>query len=213
MTLDGNLTLDANPERAAQLCIEAQQRLMASVAGLTDAEVRGPSLLPDWTVGHVLTHLARNADGLGRRIDGALDGRDVPKYPGGTAQREGDIEAGAGRSAQEIISDLANSQTMLETVLARYAEAGFPNGHFLGGEHYGVAACPAHRLREVEMHHADLGLGYGPADWPEEYVEWDLPVLLATVPERLASASDRRMFMAWLAGRGPLAAAPALDPW
>lgn len=207
------MTLDSNPGRAAELCIEAQERLMRSVSGLADNHVRAPSLLPGWTVGHVLTHLARNADGIGRRLSGALEGLDLPKYPGGTAQREDEIEAGADRSAPEIISDLAASQTALETVLTRYAEAGFPNGHFLGGEHYGVVECPAHRLREVEMHHADLGLGYGPADWPEEYVAWDLPVLLATVPERLASAGDRRRFMAWLAGRGTLDTAPALAPW
>ena len=207
------MTLDSNPGRATELAIEAQQRLMGSLAGLGDDDVRAPSLLPGWTVGHVLTHLARNADGLGRRMAGALEGRDVPKYPGGAAQREEEIESGAGRPAQEIISDLEASQVRLEEVLRRYAEAGFPNGHFLGGEHYGVVECPAHRLREVEMHHADLGLGYGPSDWPEEYVAWDLPVLLATVPERLGSADDRRMFLAWLAGRGPLDTAPALAPW
>ena len=25
------------------------------------------------------------------------------------------------------------------------------------------------RLREVELHHVDLGTGYGPADWPEPF--------------------------------------------
>ena len=35
------------------------------------------------------------------------------------------------------------------------------------------------------MHHVDLGLGYEPSDWPEDYVAWELPVLLATVPDRV----------------------------
>ena len=76
-----------------------------------------------------------------------------------------------------------------------------------------MAGCPAHRLCEVEVHHVDLGLGYTPADWPEEYVAWDLPVLLATVPERLTSDEDRRVLLAWLAGRGPLDPALDLSPW
>lgn len=205
--------LEEHPERASQLCVEAHARLMRSVAGLSDADVRGDSLLPGWTLGHVLTHLARNADAHARRISGALDGLDVPRYPGGPAQRVSEIEAGAGRTAREIISDVASSQAQLEEVLTRYSEAGAPNGAFLGADRYGVSACPARRLREVEMHHVDLGLGYTVSDWPEEYVAWDLPTFLAAVPERLGSAGDRRRFMAWLCGRGPLDTAPALAPW
>ena len=30
----------------------------------SDADVRAPSLLPGWSRGHVLTHIARNADGI-----------------------------------------------------------------------------------------------------------------------------------------------------
>ncbi|MGP5396772.1 hypothetical protein [Arthrobacter rhombi] len=65
----------------------------------------------------------------------------------------------------------------------------------------------------MEMHHVDLGLGYTPADWPDEYVEWDLPILLATVAERLGSSGDRRRVRAWLAGRGPLDPTATLAPW
>ena len=89
----------------------------------------------------------------------------------------------------------------------------WPHADFLGSGHYGVSACPAHRLREVEMHHVDLGLGYTPENWPEEYVEWDLDVLLSTVPERLRSGSDRRTFMAWLAGRTDTMPVLDLDAW
>lgn len=195
------------------MCSEAQARLMRRLAELKDRDVRSPSLLPGWTVGHVLTHLARNADAHARRLSGALRGEDVPKYTSGQSQRVSEIEEGACRSASEIIADLAASQSHLEDIFARCAAAGWPNGHFLGGGHYGAAGCPAHRLREVEMHHVDLGLGYTALDWPDEYVAWDLPVLLATAPERLGSSNDRRRFMAWLAGRGPLDTETPLAPW
>ena len=37
--------------------------LAGAIGGLSDADVRAPSPLPGWTRGHVLTHLARNAEG------------------------------------------------------------------------------------------------------------------------------------------------------
>lgn len=186
---------------------------MHRVSGLADADVQAPCRLPGWTVGHVLTHLARNADSHARRLSGALEGQDVPRYPGGSEQRVREIEEGSGRPAAETLADLRGSMRRLEEVFTLSADAGWPNGHLPGDDSYGVAACPAHRLREVEMHHVDLGLGYTPADWPEEYVAWDLPVLLATVPERLGSTDRQRSFMAWLAGRGPFAPDTKLADW
>ena len=207
------MTLEENPQRASELCREAQARLLHRVAALTDEDIRLQSLLPGWTVGHVLTHLARNADAHTRRLFGALNGRDVPKYASGQSQRETEIKEGASRPAVEIIGDLTDSLSQLEEVFIQSSAARWPNGHFMGGGHYGVAGCPAHRLREVEMHHVDLGLGYMPSDWPAEYVAWDLPALLATVPERLASMTEQREFMAWLAGRGSLDSRTRLSPW
>ena len=206
------MDLEQEPELAATLCCEAQDRLWSRVVTLTDDQVRAPSALAGWTRGHVLTHLARNADAHRRRLLGSLTGDDVPKYAGGEEQRDHEIESGATRAGDEILADLRSSLVGLEEVLTRCSVAGWPHGDLLGGSHYGVAACPAHRLREVEMHHVDLGLGYTPADWPDEYVAWDLPVLLATVPERL-SPPDARRVMAWLAGRGPLDTSVRLTAW
>ena len=207
------MNLENDPARAARLCCGAQDRLLRNVASLPQEALWSSSNLPGWTVGHVLTHLARNADAHARRISGALQGKDVPKYADGPKQRRSEIEEGSSRPSTEILADLAASCGQLEEVLAHWEAAGWPNGHFLGGAHYGVSACPAHRLREVEMHHVDLGLEYKPLDWPDEYVAWDLPELLATVPERLGSANERRQFMAWLAGRGPLDLESTLTPW
>jgi maleylpyruvate isomerase len=207
------MNLENDPERASRLCREAQARLKRSVANLADPEVRAPSRLPGWTVGHVLTHLARNADAHARRLLGALDGLDVPKYASGEGQRRGEIEDGVGRTAVRIVADLRTSLSHLEEVFARSSHAGWPNGGFLGGGHYGVSGCPAHRLREVEMHHVDLGLGYTPLDWPQEYVDWDLPRLLSTAPDRLGNPAEKRLFMAWPAGRGPLDPSTNLEPW
>jgi maleylpyruvate isomerase len=208
----GRCDLEAEPERAAALCRSGQQRLLADLQGLDDPEARSPSRLPGWSRGHVITHLARNADAHGRRLAGALRGEDVAKYPGGAGQREREIAEGAHRPARELIIDLEQSQERLEELFAKCSAAGWPGSELMGGGDYPATGCPAHRLREVEIHHVDLGMDYQPADWPPEYVAWDLPWFLETIPDRLRSRNDRAAMLAWLAGRAPLPPGLLLDP-
>ena len=80
--------LAADSSRSIVLCRAAHGRLLSSVEALTDEQVRAASRLPQWTIAHLLTHLARNAEGHARRLEGALRGQDVARYPGGRAQRE-----------------------------------------------------------------------------------------------------------------------------
>jgi maleylpyruvate isomerase len=205
--------LEAASDWAVALCLAAHERLRVRIENLSEDVMRIRSRLPDWSVGHVLTHLARNADAHARRLDGALRGQDVPKYAGGAEQRSAEIDGGARRPAGAIIADLVESQTRLNRLFAACSEAGWPNQHFGGTAAYGPHACPAHRLREVEMHHVDLGLGYEPRDWPSEYVAWELPILLETLPHRLREDTARRELLAWLAGRGGPPTAVQLDAW
>jgi maleylpyruvate isomerase len=191
----------------------AHRRLIATVNGLDDGTVQSPSVLPGWTVGHVLTHLARNADGHARRLEGALRGEEVRRYPGGSAERELDIEAGAGRPARELAADAAGSAQRLEDVWTRSAEAGWPARDLLAGDKWRTPESPWRRLREVEVHHADLGLDYGPEDWPEEYLRWELPRALDGVPGRIRDPGDARRFLAWVIGRRSDPGAFELDPW
>jgi len=205
--------LDANPAAAIELCRAAHARLVARVEHITGEQVRSPSRLPGWTVAHVLTHLARNADGHVRRLEGALRGEDVPRYPGGPAQRNGEIDEGVRRSAVDIVTDLDTAQRRLELVWDRSAAARWPHPELRGDDHWPASASPVRRLREAEVHHVDLGLGYEPSDWPEDYVTWELPVLLVTVPNRVHRTDDVRDLVAWLSGRWPVPTAIELDPW
>jgi maleylpyruvate isomerase len=183
------------------------------VEGLTDEQVRSASRLPEWTIAHVLTHLARNAEGHSRRLEGALRGQDVARYPAGPAQREREIAEGARRPAAAIVSDVRVTQQQLEQVWERSEASGWPNREFRGSDNWPTPASPARRLREVEVHHVDLGLGYQPSDWPEEYVAWELPMVLATVPDRLRRPGDGRQLVAWLTGRSPVPSEVELEPW
>jgi maleylpyruvate isomerase len=187
-------------------CRAANQRLLADLAGLTDADVRRPSRLEGWTVGHVLTHLARNAESNVRMAEGVLAGEARAQYPGGAAQREGDIEAGAGRPAADLVEDLRSVTAALDAVW----DAIDPDGWATGSARTSSRpSCPASclpllRWREVEVHHADLGLpAFAWTDWSPAFVRAELPVLL----EELAGTADGlddavvRDLVASLAGR------------
>jgi maleylpyruvate isomerase len=153
----------------------ATDRLIAATATLTDAQAREPSLLPGWTRGHVLSHIARNADGLSNLLRWAHTGTQIPMYPSAQA-RNADIEAGAGRDATELAADVRHSA-------AEFAEraASLPPGAWavpvraLRGGMFPALGILDLRLSEVEIHHVDLGTGYQPADWPEDFVTATLP--------------------------------------
>lgn len=205
--------LDEHPEATIELCLGAHARVLATVEGLTDDVARAPSRLPDWSVAHVLTHIARNAEGHAVRLEGALRGEDVPRYAGGGRQRDADIASGSTRTAEEIVADLAECQQRLESVWARSVEEGWPNREFTGTDGWPTTSSPSRRLREVEMHHVDLGLGYEVTDWPASYVSWELPLVCATLPDRLPDLRDSQALLAWLTGRGEVPASSSLGPW
>ena len=79
--------MDDEVRRSMARIGEATDRLLASAGALTDTGVREPSLLPGWTRGHVLTHIARNADGLGNLLRWARTGITTPMYASREARR------------------------------------------------------------------------------------------------------------------------------
>ena len=71
------------PEDDIRHVDEAQDRFEEAIEPLSDVDVARPSRLAGWTVGHVLTHVARNADSHVRRAEAAARGEVVEQYPGG----------------------------------------------------------------------------------------------------------------------------------
>ena len=138
----------------------AHARLLAAVEGLTDGDVGRPSLLPGWTVGHVLSHLARNADSHARILTAAAAGDSVEQYAGGRPARETGIEVGARRPVVELVDDVRSSAAGLEGLWGTLAdEAWDGHGFNADGERWPCAQLPFHRWREVEVHLVDLGIG------------------------------------------------------
>ena len=144
----------------------ATDRLLATVDGFSDADVRAPSGLPGWTRAHVLTHVARNADAVANLAHWARTGEERPMYAGGAAGRDAAIEEGAARHIGDLRLDIDESAERLLAAftgfsaegLAREVE-GMRGARFVGWE------LPQIRLREVEIHHLDLDAGYTSADW------------------------------------------------
>ncbi len=126
----------------------ATARLLETAAGLSDEQVREPSLLPGWSRGHVLTHLARNADSLRNLLIWARTGVETPQYASRAARDEA-IAAGSGRSASELLADLQASAQQLAAEAARLSPANWTaEVRGLGGAaHPGLVHAPAPPVR------------------------------------------------------------------
>ncbi|HEY5014375.1 MAG TPA: maleylpyruvate isomerase N-terminal domain-containing protein [Acidimicrobiia bacterium] len=186
----------------------SHRRLERSIASLTDAQAAAPSRLPDWTVGHVLTHIARNADSVVRRLEGAARGEVVDQYPGGREGRVAEIDAGARRGAAELLADVVHTNRAIDAAIDAMPPAAWTNlARDVRGTEETASAVVFGRWREVEAHHVDLGFGYEPADWPLEMVDRWLPEALASVADR----ADHRLLLAWVLRRAD--GAPELGPW
>jgi maleylpyruvate isomerase len=175
---------------------EATGRLFATVAGLAETPMREPSLLPGWSRGHVVSHLARNADGLVNLLRWARTGTEIPMYASSQARRA-DIEAGARRPAADLAADLRESA-------ARFAAeaAGLPDDAWtiavraLAGPSFPAYGVLQRRLSEVEIHHVDLAAGYRPADWPADFITDALP----RVAGSFTSRDDAPACLVWADG-------------
>ncbi|WP_270889427.1 maleylpyruvate isomerase family mycothiol-dependent enzyme [Pedococcus sp. 5OH_020] len=156
--------------------------LLDTAAGLSD--LSAASLCQGWTRGHVLTHVARNAEAVGRLSRWALTGTRHEMYPGGSTARDAEIEAGAGRGTSEQVEDLRRTAADLEPLLAALSgPRAVEEVEMRGGLRTSADRLPFLRLREVVYHHVDLDAGFGFAD-----VEPDLlRRFVADAVERLAA--------------------------
>ena len=162
----------------------ATDGLVESIGGLTDADARGPSLLPGWTRGHVLTHLARNADGGTRLLGWARTGIPSYEYKSVAARAEA-IEEGAGRQAVVLLADVsAASAAFAEATAVMPPDAWQYLITWTTGQQEPAHEVVRSRLAEVLIHHVDLDLGFGPSHWPPWFVREMLTVAVASMNER-----------------------------
>jgi maleylpyruvate isomerase len=174
----------------------ATDRLVVTASAVSDAQAREPSLLPGWSRGHVLTHIARNADGLGNLLRWARTGTETPMYASAES-RSADIEAGAGRPAADLAADVRESAAAFAAEAASVPEdAWTAQVRALNGPPFPALGVLERRLSEVEIHHVDMAAGYSPADWPESFLSDALP----RVAESFAGRDDMPPCVAWAEG-------------
>ena len=193
------------PTETLLACAASSASLLNDVANLSDDDVRGPSRLPDWTRAHLLTHLARNADSFTWLVEGTLTGELRHQYPE-VGMRNRDIEAGSTRSSDELYEDLARATEGLEVAWSRLADDQWTFVQSGSRGALEMSEMVFRRLREVEVHHVDLDVGYFAGNWPATYVEGELRRQLERLPER----ADHTGLVGWLVGRGD---APELGEW
>jgi maleylpyruvate isomerase len=160
-------------ETLRELVRTATQRLLGDTILVSDDQWRAPSRLPDWTRGHVATHIARQADALYRLTQWARTGERQDMYPS-PEHRDREIEAGAGRSALDLQIDLDTSAGRLTSAFDELdaADAWDAVVEMRGGLRVPARLLPLARLLEVAIHHADLDVGFEIADIDNQTAEW-----------------------------------------
>jgi maleylpyruvate isomerase len=147
---------------------DATDRLLASVADLDEQAVAAPSRLPGWSRGHVLAHIARNADALINVL------QERPMYAS-AGSRDADIEAGAPRPLAAQLDDLRASAARLADVFAAQSESDWRRTvEMRNGVKVPATDIPFRRWIEVDLHHVDLGVGYRLEDLPGTFVDREL---------------------------------------
>jgi maleylpyruvate isomerase len=211
----------ADPLLLAAEVARSDERVLASARGL---DVQAPSLLPGWTRGHVLTHIARNADGYVNLLTWARTGVETPMYAS-YERREAEIAEGAGRPLAEQLDDLAASAARFAAAVDAMTPAAWgASVRHLTGRVMTPQQVVWARWREIEVHHVDLNGSYRPADWPEAFTlhllreivadlgGWDsgltasaddlsFEAKIGAAPAPITVRGPARAIAAWLIGR------------
>ncbi|MGL5808721.1 MAG: maleylpyruvate isomerase family mycothiol-dependent enzyme [Nocardioides sp.] len=218
------------------------QRYLRTVAGLADTDLARPSVLPGWSIGHVISHIASNATGITRAVRAAMAGDPVPWVYQSNESRDAEIDERAAWPAPEL-RDLNARST--DDLRAAFEECPpdlleVPLPRVIDGPAWTVADWMGARWREVEIHHTDLGVGYTQADWPDDFVDYLTQVavfdrapevsLTLRMPDQdipvgaggPVLVGSQRDLVWWLIGRGggvgvtsenPGRPLPELGPW
>jgi len=211
--------------------------LLGAVDRLTDDELRQPSGLPGWSRAHLVGHVARNAEAIGRLATWARTGVETPMYAS-PDQRNADIEESAAFSAGRLRDELAGTAAALAKALGELDEAAWRSSvRSAQGRSIPATEMPWLRVREVWLHTVDLAAGAHMSDLPASVLDGLMTDVCGTLsgregcPAALLWPTDRALpvrlgpedvepvsltgsaadLTGWLVGRGGTAGLTARD--
>lgn len=212
--------------------------LEATVASLSEDELRAPSLCEGWSRAHVVAHLASNGRALVRLVDWAVSGEEQQLYASREA-RDREIDELATLPREELVTRLREADEYFAVQSERLSGELAVESVDLHGKEIPVTSIVALRIAEVVVHHHDLDTAWTleEAD-PDSLLNAveaavrtmrakDAPGMTLVTEERdewvvgdgsLRVESDREGLLAWLArgegenveAGGPL---PVLPSW
>jgi len=183
--------------------VTAHQACLDHLRSHGDIEAAKASRLDGWSIGTVVTHVARNADSHVSMLAGG------PQYEDGWDGRERLITGNAHLTWDEIVDDFCDAADRVERAYEAQTDWTVDVLMLVGCRPAGY--LPLARRRELEVHRVDLGLGYELGDVPGDFVERDLRFLEIwwhstnphddrSLPAAIAEA-DTLTRWSWLVGR------------
>ena len=167
------------------------------------------------TRAHVVAHVALNGDALAGVLDAVLREEPVAMYES-DERRDADIEELAGAGQADLLDRLLAATTRFADAVEAMDDEAW-QGTFSrtpGTDPVPVATVPSMRRRELEVHHADLGVVYTRGDWPRDFLVELLDVVTvdhAASGPFTVRADDLDRSWAVGGGDGPTVAGPGAD--
>jgi maleylpyruvate isomerase len=216
--------MTSDRELASGLLADASVRVNRTVDEFHGDDWSAPSLLPGWTRAHVVAHLALNAEGMVRALQGvvadqeAQDLEPCAMYDSDEA-RDADIADLAAADPSEIRERLLAGTTRLGEAIDAIPDSRWETRieRTPGGRTIRATAFPGMRLRELEIHHVDLDAGYTTDDWSPEFAEHLLDAMSKRVSEVTFEVRPLDSDRTWLIGNAdaeypvPVVTGPAAD--
>jgi maleylpyruvate isomerase len=142
------------------MAVRRSSALLLEIAtSLEDATAAQRSLLPGWSRKHVISHLARGADGMVNLLTWARTGEAQALYVSREA-RDADIEAGTGRQLSDLLVDLREAEQRFLDAADALTAASWATTLSTGLGTVEAAVLPWGRLTELLVHLVDLDVGH-----------------------------------------------------
>lgn len=201
---------------------ESAARLLRTVDALPDEAWDDATLLPDWDRRRLVAHLALNGEALARVLRGLVadDDSPPPTMYDSNEQRDLDIQTLGEADPGEIRERLMAATTILADAISSIPEDRWETKveRTPGGRVMRASSVPGMRWRELEIHHADLGLGYTRSDWRPEFAEHLLDAMVKRLgPDPALEIRPTDSDRTWVVGGGdaeyavPVVSGPAAD--